>query len=670
MLRTVMMIILGIVLTVVLALCGIALFLQTEYGQQWLYDKALQTLQETLHTRVAVGHIGISLFKGEMTLNNVEIDDRSNEPMLRVDTLEGALDLSHIWHREVGVRNIRLSGATLLLYKVHPDSAANYQFVIDELKKKGEKKEDKAKEKFFRLVMDTVVAEVSRTHLTWDVRSLPRKDKGKFDPAHINLKDLQAQLQCSLTDDSTKAFTLCNVKINELNSDMHLAFDKATISKVITQEQEPQGRGIKNQHITIDGLQYSYNNHRPRKNKGRPHRGWFDPGHLTLVVGLDATIHKANKDTLLMTLNQMTLNEKQSGINIRRLQTEIERYGNDITLNGTRIALAHTTVDIKKISAELLQDKTRLFRLTNACNVSSHVMLTDIARPFAPPLANFTTPLELTVTVGGDLKRLLFKNIRVTTQDRRLSLSSSGDLCNTLEKQNLCLHFNGISLSARGGIKEQIVSHFAKQIRLKMMKQMAAIGDITYNGTLGIYYKREDISGRLGTKYGNINFAFTLDGRSKYMTGTMSTDAVDLGSIMNIKGLQIGNTRASYSFNTSSKRGRKNGGRLPQGWLKATIDGAKYKIISFSDIHADMTSDGADATGTVTTKQKLISVICDFIYHQTDKEQSFRVKPHLKLNKKEKKENTTDNNDTTIKKKTSLFKKLFSKKKKKDDDTQ
>ena len=116
MLRTVMMIILGIVLTVVLALCGIALFLQTEYGQQWLYDKALQTLQETLHTRVAVGHIGISLFKGEMTLNNVEIDDRSNEPMLRVDTLEGVLDLSHIWHREVGVRNIRLSGATLLLY--------------------------------------------------------------------------------------------------------------------------------------------------------------------------------------------------------------------------------------------------------------------------------------------------------------------------------------------------------------------------------------------------------------------------------------------------------------------------------------------------------------------------------------------------------------------------
>ena len=87
MFRTLMMILLGIVLTIVAALGGLAVFLQSEYGQKWLYEKALMTLQETLQTRISVGQVGFSLLKGEIVLSKVEIDDRQQEPMLRVDTL-------------------------------------------------------------------------------------------------------------------------------------------------------------------------------------------------------------------------------------------------------------------------------------------------------------------------------------------------------------------------------------------------------------------------------------------------------------------------------------------------------------------------------------------------------------------------------------------------------
>ncbi len=667
MFRTLMMILLGIVLTIVAALGGLAVFLQSEYGQKWLYEKALMTLQETLQTRISVGQVGFSLLKGEIVLSKVEIDDRQQEPMLRVDTLEGALDFKNLWHREIGLRSVKLLGATAHLYKEHPDTAANYQFVIDELKKRKAQKEDetekKEKKKWFRLVMDTVVAEVARTYLTWDVRSLPHLPKGKIDPAHVSLQNLNAQLQCSLDGDSTRAFTLKDVEIHELQSNMHLSFDKAVIRK--TAGTHGEGRGIDNLKITLDSLRYKYNNHRPRKNKGRPHRGWFDPGHVDIVLNADVAVHKLNKDTVLATVNNLSMTERESGLYIKRMNTEVEKYGKNIALTNTNIASKHTTISMKRVKAELLEDKLRLFRLTENAHVSAHVLLTDIARPFAPRLSHFTTPLELTVDVAGDLKQLLFNDIRVTTPDRRLSLSASGDLCNTLEKKQLCLHFKGIKLNARGGIKEQIVKHFAKQVRLKMMRQLAAIGDIQYNGSLGIYFKRENISGLLHTKYGNIRFSFTLDGNTKYMTGNMSTEAVDLGSIMNVKGLTIGNAQASYSFNISSRRGRR-GGRLPQGWLKAKVDGAKYKIISFRDIQADITSDGSEATGTVHANKKLVSVVCDIIYRQTDKEQSFRVKPHLTLNTKEKNnasKKTEVTEDTTQKKK-SWIGKLFSKKKK------
>ena len=666
MMKTLMMILSGIILVILLVFGGIALFLASERGQQWLYDKGLSALQETLKTHVAVGKIDISLFRGCIILNNVEIDDRQQQPMLRVDTLEGKLNLSSIWHREIGIRKIKLAGATARLYKNNPDTLPNYQFVIDELKRKKDDKheEEGTKEKgFLRIVMDTVEVDVDRTNVMWDVCSKERKPHGKLDVNHIALKDFSARLMYNLVTDSSKAATLHDVAINEENSDMRLAIGQLRVWK------ENAGGDTNGWHVVIDSLHYKYNNHMPRKNAGRPHRGWFDPGHVTLVISTEALIDKVTNDSLIATVKKMSLKEKESGLDIRDLKTHIERDGDLVTFKDTHISMLHTTVNINRIVAQILHDKKRAFVLKEDCPVSASVILKDIARPFAPPLYNFTTPLRLYVTVAGDLKRMLFKNIRVTSSDGRLALSANGDMCNTLEKRDLCLHFNGIHLSARGGIKEQIVSHFAKQVRLKMMRQMAAIGDIAYSGSVGIFYKREDISGLLTTKYGNVKFAFTLNGKTKYMTGTMATDAVDLGSIMNIKGLWVGNARASYSFNTSRKRGRSNGGRLPQGWLRAEVDGAKYKILHFQKIHADMTCDGAEATGTVNAIQKLLNVSCDFVYRQTDKEQSFRVKPHFSLVKKQKnKEDKTDNKEEKVKDSTeskSFFKKLFSRKKNK-----
>ena len=125
---------LGLLLIMILMIGGVALFLSTESGQQWLYDKGLQTLQETLHTRVAVERIRIHLFKGEIELDKLQVDDRQGVQMLSVDTLQARLDLRHIFQREIGLRNIRMSNATAVLYKERPDTAANYQFVIDEMR--------------------------------------------------------------------------------------------------------------------------------------------------------------------------------------------------------------------------------------------------------------------------------------------------------------------------------------------------------------------------------------------------------------------------------------------------------------------------------------------------------------------------------------------------------
>ena len=46
---------------------------------------------------------------------------------------------------------------------------------------------------------------------------------------------------------------------------------------------------LRNLHLTLD-------NHQPRKNLGKPHRGAFDAGHLDMTANLELTIKKKGKD--------------------------------------------------------------------------------------------------------------------------------------------------------------------------------------------------------------------------------------------------------------------------------------------------------------------------------------------------------------------------------------
>lgn len=662
-------IIVGSVVMLLAAMGGLAVFLSSDSGQRWLREFCVGKLADTLHTRIDVKHIGIGLLTGDVTLYGAEIYDRSEVKMLSVDTLEADIDLTGIFHREIGIEGVRLAGATAVLYKERPDTAANYQFVFDELKrKKKEEAKGEKKEPAMRLVMDLVEVEVSRTNLKWDVKSEPHKEAGTFDVNHLDVTGFAVKLQGSMLRNKNLDFRLADLRVGECQSGMKLSLGSASYKAVkgdtlrlslenlnFRYQDKQVGLGLlqmkqkadsisidKEMKVTIDALTYKNNNGKPRKNTGRPNRGWFDKGHLDAVINAKATIHSLRKDSVNVTIHGMSAKDKGSGLDIRNIVAQLRMTANRFVLQNMRIDLARTRIYINNVSAAyrvVKGDKAKGKKGTVAMRfdtfpLKASVGLQDIARPFAPPLSNFTTPLRLSVNVGGDLSRIAFSNIRISTPDGRLALTASGDLCNVLEKKRLCLHFNNIHLSARNGVKDQIVNHFAKKVRLKMMRQLAAMGDITYNGSLGIYYKREDVRGRMSCRYGNVDFAFTLNGITKYMTGTLGIDSMNLGDIMNVKGLWIDKTRAAYSFSIASMRKTPGHGRLPQGWLKATINDARYKKVGFRNIYAEIRSDGVEAKGSVKAFQKLIDIMADFTYRQTDTEQSFRVHPHLKLHEK------------------------------------
>lgn len=383
-----------------------------------------------------------------------------------------------------------------------------------------------------------------------------------------------------------------------------------------------------------------------RKNFGKPKRGAFDANHVDVSLNLDAKISKESNDSVRVKLKHLDAFDHASGLYIAELQTEVgvskSHFSTSPVLIKTRnmqIDLGEVNGSFKTIPADTVTGTKKSIDLQlSDFPVKANVYLPDIAKPFAPVLSRFTTRLNLEVTCGGNIDRFTFKNIKVTTPDGRLNLTGNGDLCNvTKGKENLALHFNGLKLTARRGIKEQIVRHFQHNTKLKMLRQLAAIGDVRFKGYLNVLYKKEAIGGTLTTMLGVVSTDFVIDGRTKYMYGTMATDGFNVGTMMNITGLQAVKCSARFNFNVAGKpknKKYKKNGRLPQGEMEAQVSDAQYKKLKLKEINMKVRSDGREAEGIVYVPMKLMGLEVFFNYRQTPDEQNLRYK--VKFRKKSK----------------------------------
>ena len=658
--------VLGIVLAVFLIVGGLYITFSTEWGQQILYNYTFDALQKTLGTRLAIKEVEADVIRGRVMLYGVELDDRDGVNMLKVDSVGTKIGLGGIFNREIYIDELYLKGASMVLYKKTPKSATNYQFVLDAFKKKSlqKKKVPKKpkKEPFFHIAGNMTILYVNRTNLKWDILSAPRKGKDTIDVNHLDVQNFGVRVIGKIAEKDIANLALRELSVSEKRSGMTFFLDRIefralrerSLNLILSDlrfKYQDKRLTMKTLHIEqrnalldftkpfslkLDSITFKNDNHKPRKNTGKPNRGWFDPGHLDMVASMEATVNYLSKDSLYAQLTHMELLDKPSNLDIRHFSTFINRRGNRISATNIFIAMMRTRVRINKVDIDIPGVHVYDFPL------EADVYLQDLAKPFATPLSNFTTPLKLRLVCGGNIDRYLFKNIKINTLDNRLNITGEGDLCDVTKKRDLSLHFWDLKMTAVNGVKEQLVNHFSKKVNLKMIKQMKALGDVKYTGKVGIFFRREDISGTLFTKYGNLNFDFTLDGNTRHMKGTMSTDSMDLGTIMNIKKLKIARTRASYDFDITSKRkakalGLKRKGRLPIGSLKAVVGFGSYGSFKVKNLAANMESDGAEAKGHIDLPGNLVNIDVDFSYIQTDYEQGLRIHPKMRFTEKVKK---------------------------------
>ncbi|HKC35874.1 MAG TPA: hypothetical protein VKB95_07415, partial [Chitinophagaceae bacterium] len=119
------------VLFIILFLLVILLLLQTGPVQNILRAKAVVYLQKKLKTKVEVGRVYVGWPKN-IVLENVYIEDRQKDTLLSGSKIEADLDLFKlIFNNQMDIRSIMLDNITTKIKRQLPDTAFNFQFVVD-----------------------------------------------------------------------------------------------------------------------------------------------------------------------------------------------------------------------------------------------------------------------------------------------------------------------------------------------------------------------------------------------------------------------------------------------------------------------------------------------------------------------------------------------------------
>lgn len=642
----------GIVGLLLVLLLVVAVLLNTHSVQNKILDVATKRLEEKLQTRVRIDNVSVNVLTQEISLKGLEVEDQAQRKMLELDVLSVSLNLRDLLAKRLTISKADIEGVRAKLYK--PEGGpANYQFVIDAFKGDKPVRNDSVQQ-------DTTVR---------------KREPFKLDIRHVRLTGIDVQY-------NENRVTLGEIgydkgwlgsptgQLRQVEGRWELLTKKGPQTAMFSLGDASYSEQDGKHDVAIGGLHFSLDNHQPRKNTGKPNRGWFDVGHLDVAADLKMTIDYLSKDSVHARLTEFVAKDTLAGFNVKDLRFTVGATRERATLRQVVVQQESTILSFDSASVVLPDKKEGRGFSFRTSRIKGKAVLKDISRPFAPVLKNFKMPLELEVLFRGTDTTLVFDDIKVNTPDRRLKIDAVGGIEHLNKSEEMDIHFLVRKMTAKGTVKQEIIRQFS--VKKLMMKQLAALGDITYAGTVRIPYHREVFKGVLGTAVGRLQFDFAIDDNTHYVTGHVDTKSFRLGKALDMKNLGNVGLKGAFKIDidkrrTAQVRRRNGGGKMPIGTVNATVYEVNYKNTKVKNLLVDIKSNGALVEGDISQQNKGLDWACSFSFTDIDKLSSIKVKPKVKLKVKElfRKKDSSAGKDESGKdsgKKKSIFKKLLKKK--------
>lgn len=603
----------GIVGGIVLLLLIVTVLLNTHAVQNKLLGMAKQRLEEKLQTRVEIEDLSVNIFTQEIHLKGLEVEDQQQRKMLVLERLTVNMNIVRLLAKKLVISKAEMEGVRARLYKPE-DGPANYQFIIDAFKSdkpKEEKKPEEAEKKKEPFSLDIHHVKLARIDIQYNENKVTL-DELDYNQSWLNktsgkLKGLEGQWEMQTKKGpQTATFSLGTIHLTEK----------------------------KGKHdVEVGGLHFALDNHLPRKNTGKPNRGWFDVGHLDVTADLQLTVNHIDKDSVNATLTKFVAKDSLTGFNVKDLHFTVGATKELAHLRNIVVQQENTVLQFDSATVVLPSKKEgRRFSFQTSL-IKGKTLLKDISRPFAPVLKDFKMPLELSVLFSGTDTTLVFKDIDVHTPDKRLKIDAVGGIEHLNKKEDLDIHFHVNKMTAKGTVKQEIINQFP--VKKMLMKQLEALGDISYVGDVHIPYRREEFKGVLGTAVGSLTFNFAINENTKYVEGQAETKSFQLGKVLKMKDIGAvglkGNFKIDIDKGRTAQMRKQYGGKLPIGKVNATVYEASYKGVKVKNLLVDIQSSGAQVNGDISQSNKGLDWACNFSFTDIDKPSNFKIKPKVKV---------------------------------------
>lgn len=807
-----------IIITIVVLLAVGTYLLNTPKVQQWLLQHATKALSDKLETRVEADSVSVNLFKLQMSLYGLSVDDRQGRELLGVSVFRGRISLKSLVQMKIIINSVETDSLRANLIKERPDSAANYQFVIDALSKKKDQKKEQTEEKKSQVQIDFRHLRLKSTSVKYRDTSflangsLPlldfTHDDGRYELTVDNLAlktspasgkrsaagtfdifnaDLLASIKCAacLQDSDSISGTIDKINIREKHSGLNfndiklefsgtnhsahlkklhvsqgkskLTLDRADIQLPSNEKWKQPSRikaavtnlrltddrgqqlaqlrqldasawikyGLTSKSIDIDnmaidgvnaviwknpagktnydfivslsrrfskpspnkakagtalkipgknnnktakakassvsigrvrlkdirlsmtspknatvislprldvdrrngqydavvnGLKLTTNNFRPRKNTGKPRRGWFDAGHLDITAGMRVHASVSTDGTINAHVSGGTIKDPTAGFDISGLTLDAVCSKESVKISNLSLRQKSTSLHIAQADITLPDRRSGRTLAYRAGPVTGTAVLSDISQLFAPVLKDFKMPLNFQTHLSGNAKSMEFTGVSVNTSDQRLTVNATGQITRLGERHQTVVSFNVGRMLAKESIVVPIIQQFP--VKKLMMSELHRLGDIVYHGKFDVFYKRVVFNGNLTTNAGDIGVELTIDSKDKWVSGNISTKALLVGKVLDMEKLGDVAAHASFKFDISKERTalmrKAKGGKLPIGQVSARIDDCSYGKIHFRNLVLELESDGAVAEGSLLNEGKRIDTSCAFSFTNTE----------------------------------------------------
>lgn len=141
--RKIARIFLKVILFLILFIVVLFLLILTPPVQRFATTKVENFLQKKLKTEVEIGSISFGL-TGDVSLNNIYIEDQTKDTLVSGGSLKANVNLGKLFSNEVEIKDVALENITAKIKRVLPDTAFNFQFVVDAFVTENTKNPDTA----------------------------------------------------------------------------------------------------------------------------------------------------------------------------------------------------------------------------------------------------------------------------------------------------------------------------------------------------------------------------------------------------------------------------------------------------------------------------------------------------------------------------------------------